>query len=85
MAIIWYILQRFLGFFGTDYFFKEHQSFYPDYSKKRAVIEILACLVLYITFLLLKALPLVPAVSVKFYIRVAKIRNTYQNMWLSSS
>ncbi len=47
--------------------------------------ELLSGLLKFITFLLLKALRLVPAVSVKFYIRVAKIRNTYQNMWLSSS
>lgn len=37
----WYVLQRLLGFFGTDCFFKKHQSFSPDYSRKGALTEML--------------------------------------------
>lgn len=37
----WYVLQRLLGFFGTDCFFKKHQSFSLDYSRKGELTEML--------------------------------------------
>ena len=39
---LWYVSQGLLGFFLTDCFFKEHQSFFPDYSRKGGLTELLA-------------------------------------------